>query len=418
MKTVLENGVTVIASRRPSTRAVSVGIWVRGGSAADPTELSGIAHFCEHMAFKATIKRSAAALSEAFDAMGGCVNAYTAKLHTCYYCKTLEKHLAQALSLLAEMLLEPAYEEKEVETERKVILEEIAMVEDSPDDLVNARLCEGVWRGSVLGREILGTAESVSRIGSKELRASAERMVVGTNLVVVAAGCLDEAAFSEDCRRLFGKIRAGERAADLENGSSERVALYQKKEIEQLHLCLGFPSYPMFDERRYALSVLSLLTGGTMSSRLFRAVREEAGLAYQVQSYLSPYLHTGLFCVYAALSPDRLCECLSLLKGELEKIRESGFSEEEIRRAKDQLISATILDGEGPEAAMKLLAKNALYEKGERELDAVLERIEAVRGEEVFALSRELFDPARLSISLVGPFDGDVLRLREEIFGA
>lgn len=402
MVTQLSNGVTVVTESMPHLRSVSCGIWVRGGSAADPQKYAGIAHFSEHMAFKSTKTRSAAEVAEQFDAMGGYVNAYTAKLLTCYYCTTLDKHAARGLALLADMVLNPAYREDEVETERKVILEEIAMCEDSPEDLVMARLSEGVWQESALGREILGKAESVERITAQVLHDYQKQAYVGANIVISASGRLDEQAFLADCRRLFGGLPSGEKAADVENGCYTRVCTLAEKDIEQNHLCIGFRSYPMFDEHRFAVSILSALTGGTMSSRLFRSIREQGGLAYNVSSYLSPYLRTGLFCIYTALAPTSEADCLARIRKELDRIKEEGFTQAEVARAKEQLASGMILDLESSSSHMKMRAKREIYGMGETDADEIIRRIEQVTGEQVREAARAIFRYEDMSISVVG----------------
>lgn len=402
MITKLANGVTVVTESMPHLRSVTCGVWVRGGSAADPTDFAGMAHFCEHMAFKSTKTRTAGELAEQFDAMGGFVNAYTAKLLTCYYCTMLDKHVTRGLELLADMVLNPAYLEDEVETERRVILEEIAMCEDSPEDLVMARLSEGVWQNSALGREILGKEESVERISAQALREYQSTHYTGENLVISAAGRLDEQAFVAACERLFGAVTQGEPMADAENGSYETVCMLAEKDIEQNHLCIGFRSFPMFDERRYALSILSALTGGTMSSRLFRSIREQEGLAYNISSYLSPYLRTGLLCIYTALAPASEEKCLGRIRKELDEIREKGFTDAEVARAKEQLASGMILDLESSSSHMKMRAKREIYGMGETDADEIIARIEAVTPEQVRQVAREVFDYATMSISVVG----------------
>lgn len=386
----------------PHLRSVTCGVWVRGGSAVDPPAYAGMAHFCEHMAFKSTKTRTAGELAEQFDAMGGFVNAYTAKLLTCYYCTTLDRHIARGLELLADMVLHPAYKDDEVETERRVILEEIAMCEDSPEDMVMARLSEGVWQDSALGREILGKVESVERITPQALREYQTTHYTAANLVISAAGRLDEEAFVADCRRLFGGVPQGEAAADTENGRYTRVCTLAEKDIEQNHLCIGFRSYPMFDRRRYAGSILSALTGGTMSSRLFRSIREREGLAYNISSYLSPYLRTGLFCIYTALAPESEKRCLQCIRRELDDIRENGFTDAEVARAKEQLASGMILDLESSSSHMKMRAKKEIYGMGETDADEIIARIEEVTPEQVRAVAREIFDYASMSISVVG----------------
>ncbi len=402
MVTHLSNGVTVVTEPMPHLRSTTCGVWVRGGSAADPEPYAGIAHFSEHMAFKSTHTRSAAEVAEQFDAMGGYVNAYTAKLLTCYYCTTLDKHTARGLELLADMVLHPAYRENEVETERKVILEEIAMCEDSPEDLVMARLSEGVWRDSALGREILGKAESVERITADVLRAYQSNHYTGANIVISASGNLDEEAFVADCRRLFGDVPQGEKAADTENGSYIRVCALAEKDIEQNHLCIGFRSYPMFDEHRFAVSILSALTGGTMSSRLFRSIREQGGLAYNVSSYLSPYLRTGLFCIYTALAPASEEKCLQRIRKELDAIKEQGFTDAEVARAKEQLASGMILELESSSSHMKMRAKREIYGMGETDADEIIRRIDEVTPAQVREAANAIFNYADMSFSVVG----------------
>ena len=402
MVTRLANGVTVVTEPMDHLRSVSCGVWVKGGSAADPEKYAGMAHFCEHMAFKSTENYSAGELAEQFDAMGGYVNAYTAKLLTCYYCTMLDKHVTRGLELLADMVLHPAYLDEELETERRVILEEIAMCEDSPEDLVMARLSEGVWRDSVLGREILGKAETVKRITAESMREYQQTNYVGANIVISASGHLDEQAFLADCERLFGQVAKGVAVEDSENGAYACVCALTEKDIEQNHLCIGFPSYPMFDERRYAVSVLSALTGGTMSSRLFRSIREQEGLAYNISSYLSPYLHTGLFCIYTALAPASESKCLTRIRQELDDIRQNGFTDAEVARAKEQLASGMILDLESSSAHMKMRAKREIYGMGETDADEILRRIDGVTAEQVRDVAQEILDYVNMSISVVG----------------
>jgi predicted Zn-dependent peptidase len=276
------------------------------------------------------------------------------------------------------------------------------MCEDSPEDLVMARLSEGVWRDSVLGREILGKAETVKRITAESMREYQQTNYVGANIVISASGHLDEQAFLADCERLFGQVAKGVAVEDSENGAYACVCALTEKDIEQNHLCIGFPSYPMFDERRYAVSVLSALTGGTMSSRLFRSIREQEGLAYNISSYLSPYLHTGLFCIYTALAPSSESKCLTRIRQELDDIRQNGFTDAEVARAKEQLASGMILDLESSSAHMKMRAKREIYGMGETDADEILRRIDGVTAEQVRDVAQEILDYANMSISVVG----------------
>lgn len=407
MKAVLDNGVTVVTESVPYLRSASFGVWVVGGSAVDPEQSQGIAHFAEHMAFKGTTSRTSEQIAQQFDMIGGYVNAFTAKEVTCYYAKTLDEHIEQGMELLADMVLHSAYAPEEVKTEKKVILEEIAMYEDSPEDLVMGQLTEKIWADQPLGREILGTEQTVSAIGSDTLREYAQSFYTGKRIVISVSGRVDERRFTDTCLRLFASRRPGCECAAHAPTRYNRATVLTQKDIEQNHICIGYRGFDMFDPRRYAVSVFSSLLGGGMSSRLFRKIREDAGLAYTVQSYNTSYRDAGVFCIYTALAPKSEEKCLELIRKELDSVKADGFAEDEIVRAKEQLKAGIIMDLENTASRMKFNAKREIYGDGENSSDEIVQKIDAVTADDVVEAANALMDNANVSISVVGKTRGE-----------
>ena len=409
MKAVLDNGVTIVTESMPYLRSATFGVWVAGGSAADPDASQGIAHFAEHMAFKGTQARTSEQIAQQFDMIGGYVNAFTAKEVTCYYAKTLDTHIEQGMDLLADMVLNPAYAPDETETEKKVILEEISMYEDSPEDLVMGQLTENVWAGQALGREILGTEQTVSGVGSKTLRQYADQFYTGKRIFMSVSGKVDEQRFIRVCEDLFASRAPGAALAERPQTQYRKSTILTQKDIEQNHICIGYRGFDMFDPRKYAVSIFSSLLGGGMSSRLFRKIREDAGLAYTVQSYGTSYRDAGIFCIYTALAPKSEKECLELIRRELDAVKKDGFTEDEIARAKEQLKAGIIMDLENTASRMKFLAKREIYGGGERNSDEIVKKVDAVTADDVQAVANELIDHENVSVSVVG-------KVRDESF--
>lgn len=402
MKKVLGNGVTIVTEHMEYLRSASIGVYVSGGSCAEAAAQAGMAHFAEHMAFKGTESRTSEQIAQEFDAMGGYVNAYTSKEVTCYYAQTLDTHIESCLDLLSDMVLHPRYDKAETETEKKVILEEISMCEDSPEDLVMSRLTEGVWADSPLGREILGYADTVKEIDNAALGEYALERYTGKNIYVAVSGKVDEQRFIDSCKKLFGSRIAGEINAPASNTAYHKAVALKNKDIEQNHICIGYKGLERDDERRYTMSIMSLLLGGGMSSRLWRKIREDKGLAYTVQSYSSLYKDAGLFCIYTALAPASQAECLTLIRTELDNIKQNGFSSEELVRGKEQLKAGIIMDLESTSSRMKLLAKNEIFKTGETDIDSIIKRIDTVTGEDIRELANSVLDHESVSISVVG----------------
>ncbi len=400
MKKVLENGVTVITEKIDYVRSAALGIWIVGGSVCD--NISGTAHYMEHMAFKGTNTKTADEIAQEFDEMGGDVNAFTAKEITCYYGKMLDTHLDKGLTLLSDMVLNPAYLPEETENERKVILEEIAMYEDSPDDLSIGRLSENVWRSSPLGREILGTAQTVNSLDPDKLRESLKNCYNGSNIYVIACGHLNEEAFISRCEELFGNAPIGKKADIAKNTQYEKSIVLTEKSIEQNHICIGFKGIDMYDERKYHQTIFTSVLGGGMSSRLFQKIREREGLAYSVSAQFSSYSDAGLYSIYTALNPKSQDKCLTIIRKELDDIKQNGITEKELNRAKEQMKSAVIIDLESTSSRMKFLARKEIFNTAGKTVDDIIEKINCVTLSDIYNFANDILDYKNISISVVG----------------
>lgn len=400
MKKVLNNGVTVVTEKIDYVRSVSLGIWIVGGSVCD--NISGMAHYMEHMAFKGTKTKTADELAQEFDEMGGDINAFTAKEVTCYYGKMLSSHLDKGLTLLSDMVLNPAYLNEETENERKVILEEIAMYEDSPDDLSIGRLTENVWRSSPLGKEILGTSATVNSINSQNLCESLKNCYCGSNIYICACGHLDEEAFILRCEELFGNAPVGEKAKVAKKTRYEKSIVLTEKAIEQNHICIGFKGIDMYDSRKYHQTIFTSVLGGGMSSRLFQNIREKEGLAYSVSAQFSSYSDAGLYSIYTALNPKSQEKCLAIIRKELDDIKKNGITEKELYRAKEQMKSAVIIDLESTSSQMKFLARKEIFKTAGNTIDEVIEKINSVTLSDIHSFANGILDYNNISISVVG----------------
>ena len=340
-KITLPNGVRILYEQVPSVRSCALGVWVESGSRHEPEELGGISHYIEHMLFKGTESRTAAQLATAFDAIGGQVNAFTTKENTCYYARVLDTHIQEAADLLCDMYFHSRFGQQETDLERGVILEEIGMYEDTPDDLVIERLSSAIYKGSSLGRPILGTRETLEKIQGDTLRDYCSSRYSAANTVVSVAGSFTMNDIEQIARR-FEKMPGGEPLTAPQ-------AVYQPsftiktKDIEQNHLCLAFPGIAAGSPERYRMQVLSNILGGGMSSRLFQRVREQKGLCYTIYSFSSAHRDTGYFGIYTALGRSTEMQALELIGQEVRAFAQEGPTEEEVRRSVEQLKSSALM---------------------------------------------------------------------------
>lgn len=399
-KRVLKNGVRLIAERIDHVRTASVGIWIGNGSRYEPAALGGISHFIEHMIFKGTDKRSARHIAIAMDAMGGQSNAFTDKECTCYYIKVLDKRLQTAISLLADMFMNSLFAQSDIELERGVVLEEIDMYEDSPEDVAVEKLFEQCYRGSSLGRPILGTPETLQTINSEAMHAFVHDYYRPEDTVVALSGSFTDRDL-DYIAELFGVMQGSGRNAVTPAVYQPSLVL-REKEIEQNHLCLSFPGEPLLSDRRYAMGLLGSILGGGMSSRLFQTVREENGLCYSIYSFGTSHLDTGLLSVYTGLSPETELKALTLILDELRKFCENGPDEDELSRCREQVKTTLLMGLENTGSRMMTIGKSELMRGEVLPLEEVLARYDAVTEQDLLALARETFDLSKASLSVVG----------------
>jgi predicted Zn-dependent peptidase len=393
----------------PSVRSIALGFMVRTGSRDEASEQAGISHFLEHLLFKGTDRFSSREIDEAFDAMGAEVNAGTSKETTSVYSRFLDGHLERAFDVLQDMVLRPAY--PDIDSERQVVIEEIAMYEDEPQDKVHDVLAGAVFGDHPLGRPIIGRAEVVSSVPVPQIAEWHDGRYVPSNIVVAAAGNLEHERIVALVEGAFPGTGAVPAVASSPNGIAPSLRFHQK-ETEQYHLCLGGPGIPRGDERRFALRVLDTILGGSTSSRLFQEVREKRGLAYAVFSYASHYVDTGQVAVYVGTRPDNVGEAMDVIGNELRRVQDEGVSDDELERARENVKGRTVLSMESTLTRMNRLGSSVLMDVPLLTVDEVLAAFDAVTLHDVNALARELWQPELLSAAGVG---GDEAAFRSAV---
>ena len=409
-RTVLPGGLRVITESMPGVRSATVGAWVGVGSRDEAPTLSGASHFLEHLLFKGTPTRSAMDISIALDSVGGEFNAFTAKEYTCFHARVLDEDLPLAVDVLGDMVTSSLITSEDVEAEREVILDEIAMHDDDPDDVVHNLFAEHAWGGTPVGRPIAGTAESIRTLSRTQITRYYRSRYRPENMVVAVAGNVDHASVVRLVRKAFGRanflsdtttrpapVRRSERIRRTTPG---RVSL--TRAFEQVNVVLGVNGLVRTDERRYALGVLNAVVGGGTSSRLFQEVREHRGLAYSVYSFAAHYSDAGMFGVAVGCLPSKLDEVLSVVRDELAKVAHEGITADELDRGKGQLRGGLVLGLEDSGSRMSRIAKAELLYDELPSLDEVVKRIDAVTVEDVQLLAKELFDGAE-TLAVVGP---------------
>lgn len=399
-KITLPNGVRILTEQIPSVRSAALGIWVGTGSRHEKAAEGGAAHFIEHMVFKGTAGRSAIQIAQEMDAVGGQINAYTTKESTCFYARTLDSHLEQAVDILCDMVFHSRFDQRDVELERGVILEEIDMYEDTPEDLCSERLFAAVYKGTPLARPILGRPATLEKMTGAFLREYQQRHYRGENLVVALAGSFSPRVVEE----LKGRF------AHLERGEPEQVRpvtyrpaiTVKKKAIEQNHLTLAFPGLPYGSPQKYTLQLLSSILGGGMSSRLFQEVRERQGLCYSVYSYGAGHAETGLFAIYTALGRDTEGQALDTICRVVREFAEHGPRPEELDRAREQSKANVLMGLESTQSRMSHMGRSELLNGQVPDPDGIIAGYDAVTREDVRQLAEEIFDFSQVSLSAVG----------------
>jgi predicted Zn-dependent peptidase len=403
VREVLDNGLRLITERMPQVRSVTIGVWLMRGSRHERDARGGIAHFVEHMLFKGTATRTAEDIAQAIDSIGGQLDAFTAKEYASYYIKVLDEHLPLAVDLLSDIVLRPAFAPEEIEREKKVILEEIKMVEDTPDDLVHEIFTQHFWEGHPLGRPILGSKETVESFTSESLREYFRGVYVAPNMIISAAGNLDHGELRDLITRAFAELPASGEPFTEDAPAVVPQVITRTKDLEQSHVCLGTDSYPQRHEDRYVSYILNTVLGGSMSSRLFQNVREKRGLAYSVFSGLSAYRDAGSITIYAGCANEAVEEVIDLCVDELRTIKRDPVPETELRRAKDHLKGSLMLSLENTASRMSHLARQEIYFDRHFGLDETLAGVQRVTAADLQRVAADLFSNGSLAATVLGP---------------
>jgi predicted Zn-dependent peptidase len=403
----LPNGLTIITEEMEHIRSVSIGIWIKTGSRDEDPQWNGISHFIEHMVFKGTQNRSAEEIARQVDSIGGNMDAFTAKECVCFNVKVLDEHIPIALDVLSDLVLNPVFDAGDIARERGVILEEIKMDEDNPDYLVHEIFTQNFWKDHPLGKPILGTKDTVKRFDREPVADFYAQRFSPGNVTICAAGHLKHQEFVDLVGKHFQHMKP------VKNGfhSSQpkivpRIIMRNKKALEQVQICVGVPSHPIAHDQRHTSYILNTLLGGGMSSRLFQNIRERQGLAYAIYSDLSPYRDTGCLSVYAGTSRESASKVVQSIVSEFRKLKQERVSDDELRRAKDQLKGSLMLSLESSTARMSNLARQEMYFDRFYGLDELIQKIEEVQAEDLQTLANEFFHTESIAVTVLGNLNG------------
>ncbi|HEY9854604.1 MAG TPA: pitrilysin family protein [Stenomitos sp.] len=402
-KHVLSNGVRVLMEEIPHVRSASVGFWIDTGSKNETPEINGISHFIEHMLFKGTHTRSALEIARTLEDKGGALNAFTDKEQTCFYARVLDTEVALAIDLLSDMVLHPALDPAELKRERQVVLEEIKMYEDTPDELVQDLFNLVFFKDHPLGMPIAGTRTTMRGVSRQDVLDYLDRFYTPDRIVVAIAGRFDPSAVLDQLERTIGRLeRPATRLIEVPPVPQSAIKV-KYKDIEQAHVCLGTEGVAISNPDRYVVTILDAVLGGGMSSRLFQEVREKRGMAYSISSYEIMYENAGVFGVYAGCSPKHLDEVIRLSLEELDKAKGGDITEDELQRTKDQLKGGMLLSLETPRNRMSRMARNELSFGRLITPEEILTEIDRVTVADLTRVARQIFDTKTLTATVVGP---------------
>lgn len=402
IKSILDSGIRVITESIPHAYSVSIGIWVANGSRHEGRESNGVAHFIEHLLFKGTERRSALDIAREIDSIGGILNAFTSREYVCYYAKVLDKFLPNAVDLLSDIFLNSVFNLEEIEKERKVILQEISMLEDTPDDYIHDIFSQNFWQGHPLGMPIIGNEESVGGLSRDFIINYKQEKYRAGDIIIAAAGKVDHQELLKLLNGLFSQIPPGESRGELYRATPEKKVDIVEKELEQVHLCLGTRALPQNHQNRYEAYILNTVLGGSMSSRLFQEVREKLGLAYSIYSYMASHSDTGSLAVYAGTSPERLTEVIDIILRELKRLKTEPLLQSELDSAKEQLKGNILLSLESSDNRMSKLAKNEIYFGCYQPLPDIIKGFDQVTSETLLSLCERLIDDNYFTLVLMG----------------
>jgi predicted Zn-dependent peptidase len=406
-KEVLDNGLTILTEHMPHVRSISMGVWLKTGSRSETRELNGVAHFVEHLLFKGTDRRTAEEIAREVDTIGGHLDAFTGKETVCYSAKVLDDHLPVAFDILSDLVLNPKFDPDEMERERRVVLEEIKMEEDTPDDLICEIFTQNFWRNQPLGRPILGTRRTVSRLDRDTVVGFFREFYAPDQLVIAAAGNVDHPHILDLVAKKFGHLENRSNGHDLAPAKTYgSISMRTKKELEQVHICLGVPACSLTHADRFTFYILSTILGAGMSSRLFQNIREKQGLAYAIYSGLSSFQDTGCLSVSAGTSLENAGKVVSSIMQEFRDLKKRRVEAEELRRAKDHLKGSLLLSLESSSSRMSNLARQELYFGDYTPPQETILNVEQVSADEVQALAHSVFDTRQVALTVLGNLDG------------
>jgi predicted Zn-dependent peptidase len=406
-KSVLPNGITVVTESIPYFPAISLGFWWKTGGRLEDTANNGISHFIEHMLFKGTVKRTAYDIAREVDAVGGAINAFTGKEYTCLYVRTLRKDMDLALDILADMYKNPLFDKEEMEREKYVIVQEIKMVEDNPEDYIYDVFNAAYFRDDPLGMPILGTEENVEKFDRDRLVEHYAKYYGPERLIITATGRIDHEALVQKIEALFpdGK-NGGRRQADFHTLEPCSGITVVEKELEHVYLCIGTGGVSQVDRKRYDLYVINALLGGSMSSHLFQEIRENRGLVYNIYSYVNCYHDVGTFGISTSTSGEVVEEVLGLIKQEILRIRNEGVTDSELAFSKEHIKGNLLISLESSETRMGRLAKNEIYFGSYIPIKETLREIDGIKKREVEEIGRRIFmNPEEISLTILGEVD-------------
>lgn len=398
----LDNGITVLIEPLPQFMSASVGVWVNSGSIMEKEEESGISHFIEHLLFKGTKNRTAKEISQNIDSVGGVLNASCGKEATCFFAKVVNKDIALAMDLLSDMLKNSLFLPEDIDKERKVIIEEINSLEDSPeDDILNLHL-KGIWNNHPLAKHVAGDKKNVARLTREEILNYFKHFYTPQDIVISMAGDVEVTFALELVKKYFGDIEGESDKREIPPPTFNSIFQVKEKPLEQVHICLGAPGLSSRDERRYTLGILDIILGGSTSSRLFQEIREERALVYSIYSFQSNYRSGGILNCYAATSPENTFKVLDLIKREIEKIVQFGITKDELKRAQDNFRGGIILALENTSNRMLRLARSFMTYNRVIPIKEVLEEIYSVTCEKVQSLACELLKQKEFAVTILG----------------
>lgn len=403
----------VLTEEMSHIRSISIGIWINTGSRDEAAELNGISHFTEHMVFKGTKTRTARDIARQVDSIGGNIDAFTGKETICFNIKVLDEHVPIAIDILSDLVLNPTFDPKDITREKGVILEEIKMDEDNPDYLVHEIFTQNFWKDHPLGKPILGTKETVRSFEREKLYGFYQQRFSPNNMIISAAGNLNHERFIRLIKDRFASMdRVPNGFHTAAPAITPKVITRNKKSLEQVQLCIGVPSHPIFDEKRYVSYILNTVLGGGMSSRLFQKIREDQGLVYSIYSDLNPYRDTGVLAIYAGTSLESIHKVVDCVMAEFRELKAESIPAEELRRAKDQLKGGLMLGLESSTSRMSNLARQEMCFKRFFSLDETIAMIEMVTAEEICQMANDLFHSDKIAVTVLGNLEG--LKLSKE----